>query len=199
MELKDEIFANPKKFVDKYSSLYDNHLYEENIDKGLDNYESFYQLFKWKNGGMRLSQDKGKLVEEFWDKIEMIRVLKTSFNWDTFEKEFNPQKSACIWKIFLLHIINPKEFPIFDQHVFRFQCFVKNRTINEIPSTHKKKYEHYKKDYRIWFIELQNKHSLDPRKMDESFFYFGKKIKTISKTTEENNVLNCIIKCFKVQ
>ena len=120
-----------------------------------------------------------KVVENFYSKIDVLRTLKESFEWKYFEEEFKPYESSSIWKIFLLHLINKDQFPIYDQHVFRFYNFYKNGLITEILSTHRMIYESYKYDYREWFNYFKNKHRLDPKKMDESFFTFGQMLKKL--------------------
>jgi len=36
---------------------------------------------------------------------------------------------SAIWQIFLLHIIDPTNYPIFDQHVYRAHYYLEHRTI----------------------------------------------------------------------
>ena len=84
-----------------------------------------------------------------------------------------------IWKIFLLHIMDSHNYPIFDVHVFRFHHFIKNGFIKEIPNNQRLKYEYYKSEYLNWFRGLRDEYSLNPKKMDESFFKFGQILKPL--------------------
>ena len=50
------------------SSYYDygNTIYTDNIKNGFDNYESFLNLFRWKNGIYNISKNKIKVIEKLW-------------------------------------------------------------------------------------------------------------------------------------
>jgi len=62
--------------------------------------------------------------------------------------------TGIIWKIFLLHIIDPKRYPIFDQHVYRAYDFLtKNKTIG-ILSSNKRKEDIYFSEYISFFNKL---------------------------------------------
>lgn len=174
-------FENPVQFVQDWSEHYTYSLedkYNDHINECLSNKESFLELFKWKNGtGDRISDDKMKVVLSFWDKIEILQKLRTDFNWSLFEREFEPYKNSTIWKIFLLHLVDVNQFPIFDQHVFRTYYFFKKGKIEELPISSEKVYEIYKYGYLMWFHEIQMKYNLPLKKMDESFFSFGRMLK----------------------
>ena len=75
MKLEIDILTNPKEFVSNWCIHYDypnDIIYHENIDKGLDNYHSFLELFRWKNGIYNVSKSKMKVIEVFWYKVENI-------------------------------------------------------------------------------------------------------------------------------
>ncbi len=183
MKLEIDILSNPKEFVQNWSKYYNysnETLYSTNIKVGLENYESFLNLFRWKNGISNISKKKLIVINKFWDKIDVLKKLQNSFDWVEFETNFEPKKSSPIWKIFLLHIIDPFNFPIFDVHVFRFHHFLIKKEIREIPNNHSKKYEYYKSEYLIWFTKLRDDFALDPKKMDESFFKFGQTLKPLT-------------------
>ena len=182
MKLEIDILTNPKEFIDNWCMGYDypnDFIYYQNIEKGLEDYHSFLELFRWKNGIYNVSKSKMRVIEGFWDKVEVLRELKRNFDWELFENEFQPHKSSNIWKIFLLHIMDSYNFPIFDVQVFRFHHFIKNGFIKEITNNQKLKYDYYKKEYIGWFRELRDSHSLNPKKMDESFFKFGQILKPL--------------------
>ena len=182
MKLEIDILSNPTEFVQKWSSHYDypnDKIYFDNIKNGLDKYESFLELFRWKNGIYNISSKKMDVIDGFWDKIVVLRKLKIDFDWELFENEFQPYKSSSIWKIFLLHIMDSHNYPIFDVHVFRFHHFIKYGFIKEIPNNQRLKYEYYKSEYLKWFRDLRDEYSLNPKKMDESFFKFGQILKPL--------------------
>lgn len=178
-----EGFENPQQFIEKWSSQYsysNEEKYNQHINSVFDNESSFFQLFQWKNGtGDVIYVNKMKVVEGFYEKIDVLRHLRNNFNWELFENEFQPTKNSPIWKIFLLHLINPFEFPIFDQHVFRFYYFQKNGLIEEISTKPKDVYETYKNDYKPWFNSVQKEFQLNQKMMDESFFVFGQVLKNL--------------------
>lgn len=173
--------TNLNEFVKKWSPIYsysNEKKYEEHISKGLEEKESFIELFKWKNGtGDVIYEKKLSSILNYWEKVEVLKHLKNHFDWELFEKEFEPQKSSTIWKLFLLHIMSPSEFPIFDQHVYRSFRFFTNGKIEEIPTNSKTKYQLYKMEYIDWFNQLKNEFNEVPKKMDESFFSFGQMLK----------------------
>lgn len=172
---------NPKLFVERWSSIYsypNDDKYKNHINNGLSNQESFLELFKWKNGtGDVISNHKMTVVLKFWEKVDVLRELSVNFNWDIFEKEFEPHKNSTIWKIFLLHLTNKQQFPIFDQHVFRSCKFITTGKIDELPKSSLQIYHFYKSEYRDWFNQIQKEYDLDYREMDQSFFSYGRMLK----------------------
>jgi len=86
--------------------------------------------------------------------------------------------------------MNPDEFPIFDQHVYRSFYFFKTGEIKELPiSKYREVYNIYKGEYIPWFTDLKLKYGLTPRLMDKSFFSFGqvlKRLKGVPKTILTN-------------
>lgn len=132
-------------------------------------------LFEWKNGG-KLSRIKAKIVDSIIGKINIVNKLKENFNQDIFDNEFCFIKGA-IWKIFLLHVINQKKFPIFDQHVYRSYCFLTEGKIKEIPYVNAAKEKFYFDIYVNFFNELVAK-GVNRKKLDEALWAFGKFLKT---------------------
>ena len=190
-EIRIQGFTNPKEFVEKWSSLYtygNEEKYHRNIDSVLESKHSFLELFKWKNGtGNTISKSKSLTVEGFWTRKDLLIELRNNFSWDLFESEFKPIKTHNIWKLFLLHLVKPDYFPIYDQHVYRFYHFHKTGKIEEIPTNHKERYLGYKDDYLYWFNSIKKSYDLNAKKMDESFFSYGQCLKNIKN-------LNLIIK-----
>jgi hypothetical protein len=172
-------------FVKKWSPVYsysNEPKYQNHISTVLEDKNSFIELFKWKNGTGNVIYEKKMVgVLKYWEKVEVLKHLKHHFDWGLFEKEFEPQKSSTIWKLFLLHIINPSQFPIFDQHVYRSFRFFTCGVIEEIPENSKTKYQLYKTEYLDWFNQLKNDFNESPKKMDESFFSFGQMLKGVNK------------------
>lgn len=188
-EIKITGFTNPNQFVEHWSQFYsygNEYKYRDNIKSVLIDRDSFINLFKWKNGtGDKISQSKMKTIDRFWSNIHVLRELKNEFSWDKFESNFNPNKGPNIWKLFLLHLIEPNLHPLFDQHVYRFYQFHKNGQILEIPSNSSKRYNFYKNEYYDWFNRIKDDYHLNPKKMDESFFTFGQFLKGMNSDSIE--------------
>jgi hypothetical protein len=176
---------DPKKFVDEWSKTYKYSLeykYENNIDKGFDSSETLMELMRWKNGTRdTISENKTKRVDDFLLKREDLKKLKTNFSLSEFEEFLHPEESSTIWKIFILHIIDPYNHPIFDQHVYRSYKFIKTGEIKELPTDKFKEiYRIYKDEYKPWFNELKVKYTLEPRMMDKSLVTFGSFLKKLN-------------------
>jgi hypothetical protein len=169
--------VKPREFVDFWSSFY-NYLFEDSyaliVGKKRFMEADLAKLFEWKNGG-KLAQKKKKALESIIDKIDQINALKTKFCIDTFLKEFSFVKGA-IWKTFLLHIIQPDSFPIFDQHVYRAYLFIVKNKRGEIPDN-KRKQDVYFSEYVPFFNGLAG-NGVSRKKLDEALWSFGKFLKT---------------------
>jgi len=172
---KNEVRA--KDFVDFWGSFY-NYSFENSyvpfIGKKRFSSKDLTTLFEWKNGG-KLAQKKKKALENIIDRIDQINALKSKFCIDTFLKEFGFVKGA-IWKMFLLHIIQPDNFPIFDQHVYRAYLFIAKNKRGEIPDN-KRKQDIYFSEYVPFFNEMAG-NGISRKKLDEALWAFGKFLKT---------------------
>jgi len=176
-------FDKPTDFVKTWSDCYsykNEDRYLNHIQNVLNDRNSFIELFKWKNGtGDKIYFKKMERVLSFWEKVDILKQLKSEFSWELFENEFSPLNESTIWKFFLLHLVNPNEFPIFDQHVNRFYQFLKSGKIKEFPSNKKLIYPLYR-EYLTWVTQMKFENNLSLKKMDESFFEYGKMLKNIS-------------------
>jgi len=168
-------------FIDFWSKFYaypEEDLYLKSIEKNQLSVEDIENLYKWKNGGT-LSQRKeaslhGKILSE--ERLMIINYLKSNFDLNKFQQGF--RDVSAIWKIFLLHIIAPQEYPIFDQHVYRAYYFLTHQQLNEIPNSNPQKEEIYFKNYAVFFRDVLEKTSCNQKKIDEALWAFGKFLKT---------------------
>ncbi len=165
-------------FVKFWSFFYTNpmeteHLYSERIEKQKFTPEDIEKLFEWKNG-TRLSQKKQKSIKTITDNINIVNNLKNTFNTTIFEEKF--KNMSAIWKIFLLHIIAPTIYPIFDQHVYRAFYFLTEGIIQEIPEKNSKKEKIYFEQYIPFFNDLA-KNNIPNKNIDEALWAFGKFLK----------------------
>ncbi|MCB0409760.1 MAG: hypothetical protein KDD29_06040 [Flavobacteriales bacterium] len=178
------IFINEKvnleSFIDYWCKLYsypDENLYEESINKSAFINDDLHKLFAWKNG-MKLSKLKTKSLEEkVISKLKIINHQKglKQFDLEFFLNEF--QNVSFVWKIFLLHIIRPNEYPIYDQHINRAYNYIHGKEYRNITNTisDKKKFEFYFNDF-LPFVKSIG--ITDMRKIDKAFFAFGQFINT---------------------
>ena len=70
--------------------------------------------------------------------------------------------------MFLLHVIQPDSYPIFDQHVYRAYLFIAKNQRAEIPDN-KRKQDVYFKEYAPFFNELASK-GVSRKKLDEALW-----------------------------
>ena len=193
--IRIEGMSNPKIFIEKWAAVYsdkrENKYYTENIAKGLDNDEALRCLILWKNGtDEKLAKNKDKAYQGFKKMRPELKKLKDSNLSNVekvleFEKLVSPDENATIWKLFLLHIVNPYEYPIFDQHAYRSYIFFETGEIKELPVDKYKEIYSIYKQYAVWFNKLKTEHGLDPRTIDRALFSFGqilKKIETLNQT-----------------
>jgi hypothetical protein len=186
-----------EQFVLQHGNNYQynfEYLYQDNINTVFDNWESFLNLYYWKNQhGENMSQKKLLCVQNLWMNRKTLIQLRielqnnNQFNWDLFEGVFQPSHSSTIWKILLLHLIKPDYFPIFDQHVYRSFFFLNNNIIQELPSKKNLRWIIYKKQYLPWFIQSKNELNFNrtiedenyfsTKKIDQSLFVYGKILK----------------------
>ncbi|MBO3116513.1 hypothetical protein J4050_07125 [Winogradskyella sp. DF17] len=173
--------TNLNSFISAWSKLYsysNEAIYNKSIVKETLTNTDIQNLYKWKNG-MKLSVLKQKSLDtKIISKLSIINALKNDANLDIeyFKNEF--RNISAVWKIFLLHIIKPNQYPIYDQHIHRAFLFIHNKDWSNISNTsinNKTKEQFYFERY-LPFIES---HSInDLKKLDEAFFAFGQFLNT---------------------
>jgi hypothetical protein len=168
-------------FIAYWSQLYsysNEFVYKKAISKTIFEENDIQNLYVWKNG-MRLSDLKQKSLEQnILRKLHMINWFKSNENVDleNFRKEFNTL--STVWKIFLLHIIKPNQYPIYDQHIHRTFLFIHERDHTNLSNTsinNKDKETFYFKEYLPF---IKNNNIKDIKKLDEAFFAFGQFLNT---------------------
>ncbi|RZS93863.1 hypothetical protein [Aquimarina brevivitae] len=171
---------NLDEFIASWSKLYSYPLeykYSNSIHKDEFDEDDIKSLFEWKNG-MNLSTAKNDSLEnKVLSKINIINDLKTQKNLDlkTFKVEF--YNLSAVWKIFLLHVIKPNEYPIYDQHVHRTYLFINDLDWSNISNSsisNKNKEAFYFNEYCKFIKKSDFK---DLRAMDKAFFAFGQFLK----------------------
>jgi len=167
------------QFINYWSGFYDypkEELYTK-VDLLQFSAQDIIDLYEWKNG-MALSAAKmSSLNKKIIAKLDIVNQLKAEkkIDLDYFKNEFF--SLSFVWKIFLLHIIKPKTYPIYDQNIHRCFNFIHAREHIGISSSisEKSKEQFYFEDY-LPFIETLNGISL--HKIDRAFFTFGQFLNT---------------------
>jgi hypothetical protein len=168
------------EFISHWSTLYnylDDGKYKQNIDVNEFKPSNLVELFHWKNG-MTLSGGKEKsLQEKILNRIVSINQYKkiSSIDLDKFNADF--KDVSAVWRVFLLHTIKPKVYPIYDQHIHRTYNFIHNLDWQSINNTisDKKKLDFY---YSIYLPYVQLLGVTDLKALDEAFFAFGQFLNT---------------------
>ncbi|EGV43523.2 hypothetical protein BZARG_1289 [Bizionia argentinensis JUB59] len=185
--LKKASSTNLKDFIKTWSKLYtfsNEAIYNKSIVKQTFTKTDIQDLYVWKNG-MKLSVLKQKSLDtKIKAKLSIINTFKSNneIDIDAFRKEFK-NLPATVWKIFLLHIIKPYKYPIYDQHIHRAFLFIHNEDWSNISNTsinNKAKEQFYFERY-LPFIEANN--IKDLKKLDEAFFAFGQFLNTRNYST----------------
>lgn len=147
---------------------------------GLLEAEDLLYLLQWKNAGP-LSQKKMGIynaAKENLDRLNGFRK-KQSIDSDEVVELFSVVsdiiRTGLIWRVFLMHVTRPDDFPMFDQHVYRAFTFLQEGQITD-RSFSEKDINLYL-DYFSFVRKVEEETSLDLRTIDKAFFAFGKFIK----------------------
>ena len=172
---------NLEDFIVNWSKLYsfsNEAIYRASISKKTLTKTDVQNLYEWKNG-MRLSVQKQKSLDtKINSKLTVINKLKNDdvIDIEAFKMEF--KNLSAVWKLFLLHIIKPTKYPIYDQHIHRTFLFIHKEDWCNISNTsisNKAKEQIYFERY-LPFIASQN--IKDIKQLDEAFFAFGQFLNT---------------------
>lgn len=126
------------------------------------------------SGKMELSGPKKiSLKKNVTDKLVLINTYKSQekFDVEEFKVAFKPM--SAVWKIFLLHLIKPEYYPIYDQHIHRAYLYIHQKDYSDIKNTISNiaKEDFYFKKY------LEFVHSIEGcslKQIDEALFAFGR-------------------------
>jgi len=165
------------EFVDFWKGRYNypnDALYSGRIRKPRLTPSDIEKLYEWKNGSP-LSAKKRGTVARVISHVAAINGLKNEFELSIFKSTFGWM--SAIWKVYLMHIIAPDRFPIFDQHVGRAYFYLTQGEIKEIPAGNCGRETLYFSQYVCLFDEWAR--GVGNRKhLDEALWAFGKWLKT---------------------
>jgi hypothetical protein len=134
------------------------------------------ELYRWKNNtGDRLAAPKAASVEnKIVPHLEVIQQLYDRWDDSKFDTYFGGV--STVWQTYLMHIIQPARFPIFDQHVYRAYTYLQTGNAEELKGTTKRTLALYRQ-YQTFFDDIQGQSRCDPRDLDKALWAFGKFIK----------------------
>ena len=170
--------ANIDEFINSWHKGYNYsnmEFYTDIISKEQIDPSELQRLFKWKNG-MPLSSKKTDSFEtKILNKIDTINDLKKQWDEQVFKDKFDG--ISTVWQIFLLHIIRPDYYPIFDKHVYRACKYIKEQIPDaKLPLYDRTKLDIYWKEYLPFYLEC--KEQMDDRftskNLDDALWTFGK-------------------------
>ena len=166
-----------EEFVDHWRAYYqygDSERYSFNIKAREFTPTNLRELYRWKNG-MTLEGSGAKeksLQKKITSKTKKINQFKLAkrVDMDAFNKEF--ANISAVWRIFLLHIIKPRVYPMYDQHVHRAYLFIHGLDWSNIHNkiSNEKKLQFYFDSYLPFIKQLRYSNL---KGLDEALFAFG--------------------------
>lgn len=150
------------------------HWYTNNIHLPSLNPRNLYDLYCWKNG-MNLSGPKQQTVNKLIQELPLINRLKNGgINEEEFERAFS--WVSAIWKIYLRHIMQPDNNPIFDQHVYRAFRYLQDGELIELENNNRIKEEEYFQHYLPFFLDVREQvdQRFTNKEIDDALWAFGK-------------------------
>ena len=166
-------------FVKCWSGLYDYpgyKVYKSTVTKSDLSKKDIRLLFDWKSSTDLSSKKEKSYLSHVLQHDELINELKKKFDQKKFEKNFG--KMSAVWQIFLLHILQPYDCPMFDKHVYRAFRFLQNLKKEPLPSHQSERLKIFNEQYRPFFLELcKLANGSDVFDIDKALWTFGKMIK----------------------
>ncbi|MGF7217454.1 hypothetical protein GGR92_003628 [Spirosoma lacussanchae] len=125
---------------------------------------------------MNLSRAKQLRVEQdIVSKEQLLHQLRKDFSLTTFEEHFSDL--SAIWQAFLLHILQPATFPIFDQHVYRAYRYLTTGRPCELPFGKANRMRLYHESYLPFFNQIVAATTDNSQTTDQALWAFGKFIR----------------------
>ncbi len=178
--LKSSNCSNISDFIKFWSAYYNyslKDLYNSRIHLSTYTKEDLEKLFEWKNGMVLSAKKNQALKDKVLVHLNQINQFKQQeqINLSDFQHTF--KGVSAVWKIFLLHLIKPDYYPIYDQHIHRAYFYINRKNYDEELSLISKeiKEQFYFEAY-LSFVHGINGCSL--KQIDEALFSFGKFLKT---------------------
>jgi len=163
-------------FVKCWSSLYEYPeyaVYKSTVNNKDLSKKDLRQLFSWKSGAVLNTKKERSILSEFLQHDELINELKKTFDQKKFQKTFG--KIPAVWQIFLLHILQPAVYPVFDKNVYRAYRVVENLEVKRLPANQEERLKIFTTEYHPFFQEFCTlATSYDHFDVDKALWTFGK-------------------------
>lgn len=165
-------------FVSFWTRLYEPHneeLYTQNIHQNKLSAEQLGQLFLWKNGMALSVAQQASLQDKIIPYLDFISKQKKAKSLDKaqFDDLFKPV--STIWRLFLLHIIRPEEYPVFDMHTYRAYRYISGHRNKDLTKYSVVKEPTYHERYVPLYNEMLATITKANRKeLDQAMWAFGK-------------------------
>ena len=173
-----------EEFVSFWAQFYDegrypDRIYEDNLRKGrLLQKNNIIPMLEWKNG-RPLSDAKKQIafkIVKNLQELNRFRSLKEvdAEHFDRFWSFISGiVRTGLVWKVYLLHIARPDDYPIVDQHVLRAHHFLVHGEITDPDQT----LETYN-SYRDFFFKIAKESGKEFREVDKALMSFGQYLKS---------------------
>lgn len=134
-------------------------------------HETLKALFRWKIGPRFFNHQWPDIERLFVARLEDARALPEDVSVEQLLELFGG--GGAVYRIFWLHCLRPSRFPIYDQHVHRAMNLIEGQHHRELSAhTEKKQVRLYVERYLpFWHRHFDG---LDPRKVDQALWAFGK-------------------------
>jgi len=134
-------------------------------------------LYAWKRGHGRFrdipERQRGSIERNFLKRLPELRRLHRNCGPRDFLDRFS--EGGAIYRIFLLHIWQPRKYPMYDQNVHRAMHFIKHGEPGELPKTHKARVQTYVERYLPFHNSFPTRRN---REVDKALFSLGQFLKT---------------------
>ena len=172
-----------EQFIKFWSNLYDypnmedytlNIKYAQGEKYKEDN---IWKLYRWRGRYSKSESKELTVKDKIIDRIDEINKLKSQkdIDLDQFFEQFD--EISAVWAIFLLHILKPLKYPLYDQHIHRAFNYMHKMQYKCISNhlSDSAKIRFYKKYYLPFIHAMMDKYpTLSVKQIDNGLFAFGR-------------------------
>lgn len=163
------------QFIDFWKQFYDDRKHPDNEfyfpyinDLSKENF--LEKLWQWKMGVHYKNSNSQRVLKLMRKEKVTIRDYRKSQS--TFEELWrftgNIFRTGIIYKVFLVHICKPDDYPILDQNAFRAYTFITTGKLVKEP----KNLEDYQ-NYRRFVLKIHQRCKISLRDIDRGLMTFG--------------------------